>query len=257
MNTNLARRTRHGFLFGLLVVVLSFSIVHETAGAEANWWQKGVDLFKDFGGNGQQTELTLNEIGAALKDALRVGTETVTNQLGQLNGFNLDPAVHIPLPEKLQTVKSVLDKIGMSNLADDLEMKLNRAAEKATPRAKELFFQAITDMTIDDVKGIYNGPEDSATRYLREKMSPALAQEMRPIVADSLSQVGAVQAYDTLVGQYRTLPFVPDVKANLTEYVVKKGMDGIFYYLAIEEADIRKDPAKRTTELLRRVFGNK
>ena len=81
MNTNLARRTRHGFLFGLLIVVLTFSIVHETAGAETSWWQKGINLFKDLGGNGQQTELTLNEIGAALKDALRVGTETVTSRL--------------------------------------------------------------------------------------------------------------------------------------------------------------------------------
>lgn len=48
---------------------------------------------------------------------------------------------------------------------------------------------------------------------------------------------------------------MPDVKANLTEHVVQKGMDGIFHYLAIEEGKIRNNPAKRTTELLRRVFG--
>jgi len=34
-------------------------------------------------------------------------------------------------------------------------------------------------------------------------------------------------------------------------------MDGIFYYMAKEEAAIRTDPAKRTTDLLKRVFGAK
>jgi hypothetical protein len=256
MKTNHASLTGQGLLFRFLIIVLTFSLITGTAVAETGWWQKGMNLFKGLTGSDQQAELTVEEIGAALTDALRIGTENVTKELGRLDGFNLDPAIHIPLPEKFQTVKSVLGKIGMASLADDFELKLNRAAEKATPKAKELFFQAIADLTIDDIKGIYNGPEDSATRYLQKKMSPALANEMRPVVADSLSQVGTIQAYDALMEQYRALPFVPDIKADLTEYVVAKGMDGIFYYLAIEEADIRKNPAKRTTELLRRVFGN-
>ena len=51
------------------------------------------------------------------------------------------------------------------------------------------------------------------------------------------------------------MPFVPDVKADLTGYVVEKAMDGLFYYVAKEEAAIRNDPAARTTELLKKVFG--
>jgi hypothetical protein len=39
--------------------------------------------------------------------------------------------------------------------------------------------------------------------------------------------------------------------------VVDKGMDGIFHYMAVEEAAIRRDPARPTTELLTRVFGEK
>lgn len=112
-------------------------------------------------------------------------------------------------------------------------------------------------MTIDYVKGIYNGPEDSATRYLQNKMSPSLAEDMRPVGDDSPSKEGAIQAYDTLMGQYRTLPFVPDGKADLAEYVDAKGMDGIFYYLVREEAAIRRNPAKLTTELLKRAFGKR
>jgi hypothetical protein len=48
---------------------------------------------------------------------------------------------------------------------------------------------------------------------------------------------------------------VPDVKGDLTRYTVEQGLGGLFTYVAREEAAIRKDPAKRTTELLQRVFG--
>ncbi|MDP2105001.1 MAG: DUF4197 domain-containing protein, partial [Desulfobulbaceae bacterium] len=142
-------------------------------------------------------------------------------------------------------------------MLDDLEVKLNRAAETATPQAKQLFWQAIEAMTLDDVMSIYNGPADAATRYFQGKMSKPLAEEMRPVVSESLDQVGAIQSYDAAIGQYRNLPLVPDVKTDLTGYVVEKGMEGIFYYLAKEEAAIRQNPAKRTTELLQQVFGSR
>ena len=132
-----------------------------TSGAASQWWEKGIKLFGDTGESKKTDTLSVEEIGAALKEALRVGTRNVTDQLGRFDGFNGDPAVHIPLPENLQTVEAVLARVGMSQLVDDLEIKLNRAAEQATPPAKELFFQAIGGMTLDDVKGIYNGPEKS------------------------------------------------------------------------------------------------
>lgn len=238
-----------GAVFCLLV------IGGDGSGAEGNWLQKGSDLLKGLGGGSTQSALTTPEIGDGLKEALKVGTETVVGQLGQVDGFNADPSIHIPLPESLETVNSVLRKVGMSSMLDDLETRLNRAAEEATPKAKEIFWQAIQEMTMDDVKAIYNGPEDSATRYFQSKMSPALALEMKPVVDKSLAEVGAVKAYDNVMGSYRSMPFVPDAKADLSEYVVDKGMDGIFYYLAKEEAAIRQNPAKRTTELLKKVFG--
>ena len=104
---------------------------------------------------------------------------------------------------------------------------------------------------------IYNGPDDSATRYFQGKMTESLAGEMKPIINNSLSQVGAVKIYDDVMAKYRSIPFVPDIKANLTDYVTQKGMNGIFHYMAEEEAAIRENPAKQTTELLKRVFGKK
>lgn len=207
------------------------------------------------GGDAPGADLTDAEIGAGLREALHVGTERVVQQLGAVDGFNLDPAVHIPLPKGLERVQEALATIGLSSLMDDLELRLNRAAELATPAAKQLFFSAIEEMTLADARGILTGPDDSATRYFKGKMSDPLAHAMRPLVDDALKDAGAVQAYDRVMGEYETLPFMPDVKADLSDHVLKLGIDGIFFYIAKEEAAIRNDPVKRTTDLLRRVFG--
>ncbi len=238
-------------------LVLLQSLFLPQASAQMDWLKTGKDLLGTVGSAPQVPALSLTdqEISSGLKDALRVGTETVVGQLGRLDGFNSDPAIHIPLPDSLRQVKSALGAVGMSSMMDDLELKLNRAAEAATPPAKQLFWNAIETMTLEDVKGIYGGPKDSATRYFQGKMSAPLAAAMQPIVERTLDQVGAVQSYDAVMSQYATLPFVPNVKADLNSYVVDKGMAGIFHYLAIEEAAIRENPAKRTTEILQKVFG--
>jgi Protein of unknown function (DUF4197) len=251
------------FATGIIIfTALSFSAFFTPClCAEKNWLEKGASVLeslqKDTTEDTNQTGLTLNEISKGFKEALQLGTGKVVSQLGEMDGFNADTNIHIPLPEKLNTVKSMLTQVGMSHLLSDLELKLNRAAEAATPKAKAIFLQSISDMTFEDVKSIYNGPENAATQYFQEKMSPLLGEEMRPIVKDSLSEVGAIKAYDNVMDNYKSLPLVPDVKANLTDYVITKGMDGIFYYIAREEAAIRQNPAKRTTDLLKRVFGTK
>ena len=200
--------------------------------------------------------LSNQDITAAFKQALSIGTSEVVQQLGVQNGFNLDPKVHIPLPDKLARVQNVLGAAGLGFMMDDLETRLNRAAEIATPHAKELFINAISDMSFDDVMQIYNGPQDSATQFFKGKMSTALSAKMQPFVTQAISQAGAVQAYDNVMSQYQNIPFMPDVKADLTSYVVDEGINGIFYYLAQQEQQIRQDPVKQTTELLKKVFGS-
>ena len=125
----------------------------------------------------------------------------------------------------------------------------------ATPKAKTLFVDAISEMSVEDARKILDGPKDSATRYFEGKMTAPLKTEMRPIVDGTLAQVGAIQAYDNMMGQYGQLPFVPDVKADLTNYALDMALQGLFHYIAVEEAAIRENPVKRTTELLQKVFG--
>jgi hypothetical protein len=200
------------------------------------------------------TGLSLQEIDAGLREALRVGSERVVAQVGKTDGFNADAVIRIPLPERLAAARLTLDKVGMGGVFNDLEVRLNRAAELAAPQAKAIFWQAIREMSIQDVNTIFRGQEDAATRYFQTKMTPALAAAMQPVIEQSLNEVGAVRIYNQAVNQVRSLPFAPDIKTDLPGYVVDRGMAGIFHYLAEEEAAIRKNPAKRTTELLQRVF---
>ncbi len=239
--------------------LLSLLFLLPQSGAAIDWFKAGKDLLQDTSESKSPSlsSLTESEIGAGLKEALKVGSERVVGQLGALDGFNADPQIRIPLPASFDKVRSVLAPIGQAGMLDDLELKLNRAAEEATPQAKALFLDSINQMTLEDVQQIYSGPEDAATQYFRGKMSQPLADAMQPIVEDSMAQVGAVQAYDAVMGQYQTIPFVPNVKADLTSHVVEKGMDGIFHYLAKEEAAIRQNPVERTTDILQKVFGAK
>ena len=252
----MSKRTLLPAFLGLAAIGAILLLGSESVRAQGDLLQKGLELVKPSGSSSSAGSLTQGEMGDGLKEALRVGTETVVAQLGKTDGFNADKAIHIPLPGQLATVQKALKAAGYSSLVDDLELKLNRAAEQATPKAKALFVDAIAAMTIQDAQKILNGPDDAATQYFRKAMGPGLAREMEPIVDATLAEAGAVQAYDAMMGQYKALPFMPDAKADLTDYVVEKGMDGIFHYVAKEEAAIRTNPAARTTDLLKKVFDN-
>lgn len=201
------------------------------------------------------SSLTVAQITQGLKEALNISSKEVVGQLGKSGGFNLDPKIRIPLPSSLAKVDSALKTVGMGQLTTDLQNKMNAAAEQGTAQALELFIGAVQQMTIDDARKILSGQQDAATQYLRQTMGTNLATKLQPIINTTLSQTGAIQAYDKVTGQYAALPFVSGLKNDLNNYVTEKAMDGIFYYVAQEEAAIRQNPAKRTTEILRTVFG--
>ena len=233
----------------IIVVILSITTVN------AGWLDKFKEAISTDSNSSTASALSDSDIAGALKDALTVGSENVVSQLSAPGGFNADPKIRIPLPDSLKTVHETMNKFGMGSALNNLELKLNEAAETATEKAKPLFIDAIKQLTWDDVKNILNGPDDAATQYFKGKMSTPLSEEMRPVVESSLNEVGAIKSYDNIMGDYKKLPLVPDVQADLTQHVLDKGIDGIFYYLALEEGKIRNDPAKRTTELLKKVFG--
>ncbi len=241
--TNIKKPFNYMLLIPLLLLL-------NISDAKSGWWKKILGKEEK-----NTTELSSLDIGSAFKQALSIGAENVVGQLGTEDGFNADENIHIPLPKNLKKIRKVLKKIGLSQMVDDLELKLNRAAEQATPIAKDLFLSSIKEMTFDDVKKIYKGSDNAATLYFQEKMSPTLTEKMTPIVESSLNEVGAIKHLDSVMDKYESIPFVKDISPDLTNYVVQKGMDGIFYYLAEQEKQIRNNPVKHTTDLLKKVFG--
>ncbi len=206
---------------------------------------------------GQPTgALSIADISAGLKQALVVSSGEVVSQLGQQDGFNADPKIRIPLPTALNRAREVAANVGLAGSFDSLENRLNLAAEQAVPQARTLFGNAIRQMTVEDARGILQGPDDAATRFFERTMGGALSDAMRPIIDNSLSEVGAVRGFRQILTSYRQIPFAPPVDVDLTAYVLDKGMDGIWLYMAEEEKAIRNNPVKRTTELLQRVFGS-
>ncbi|HLZ65721.1 MAG TPA: DUF4197 domain-containing protein [Aliidongia sp.] len=198
--------------------------------------------------------LSDGEISTGLKDALRVGTQKAVATVGHPGGFLNDKQVHIPLPGPLAQVKSGLTMVGAGGMADDLEQRINKAAETAAPQAAGIFGDAVGRMSIQDARGILTGPQDSATQYFKRTTTPQLTQAMKPIVDQSLSGVGALQSYNALVEKAKTMPLASGVDLDLSSYVVGKTLDGIFFYVAKQEADIRANPAARSTDALRAVF---
>jgi hypothetical protein len=203
----------------------------------------------------KNSSLSNDQIVAGIREALNVGATKVANQLGKTDGFNADPAVHISLPPRMNTVKTALARIGMADTLEAFEVLLNRSAEAAVPVSKQLFLDSIKSVTLTDVTGILRGNKDAATQYFKHAMSPELSTKMLPIVQQSLAQVGAAKVFDQVMERYNALPLVPKIDLNLNTYVVEHAMAGIFYYLAKEEEAIRDNPVSRTTDLLKKVFG--
>jgi len=202
-------------------------------------------------------KLSQNEIGLGLKDALKVASRTVVGKVGKVDGFNGDPAIRIPLPGPLQKIQQPLQAIGAGVLLDDLQLKMNRGAEQAAPKALNIFVDAASGMTFEDARTILTGPQDSATQYFRRTTSASLTTSFRPIMETALSGTGAVKALNTVQAKARGLPFVGQTVGNfsLIDFTVGKALDGLFHYLAVEEASIRINPLARSTDLLKKVFG--
>jgi hypothetical protein len=196
-------------------------------------------------------------IGAALKEALQVGTANAVKLTGRTDGYFRNEAIKILLPEQLRTLASGLRTIGLGPQVDQLVLGMNRAAERAAPQAKAIFWDAIGAMTIDDARSILNGGDTAATDYFRAKTSDPLTAAFRPIVEQAMGEVGVTRQYRELFARGQAIPFLKLEAYDLDRYVVGKALDGLFHVVADEERTIRTNPSARVTELLREVFGRR
>jgi len=240
----------------LLPALLGLLLAVQPGTASASMFDQIVGVLAGIKAGGPGKALSEQDIVAGLKQALEKGTGRTVKRVGKFNGYWKNPKIRIPLPDSLQRPASLLRKAGLGKYADDLELRLNRAAEKAVPLAKPIFLRAIKGMTFTDVKNIWQGPDDAATRYFERKTTPDMTHTFTPLVHKELEKSGALHSWRNFASRYSSLPFVGGyLKDDLDAYATKMALKGMFSVLAGEEAKIRHDPAARTTELLRKVFG--
>ena len=210
-------------------------------------------LFKGLG-IGQQSGLSDAKIGSGLKEALKVGTENTVKLTGRADGYFMNQAIKILMPEKLQTLEKGLRLVGYGPQVDEFVLSMNRAAEQAAPQAKQIFWDAIGEMTFDDARKILNGSDTAATEYFRDKTSEKLTAAFRPVVDRTMNEFNVTRQYKDLVGRYQAIPFAKAETLDIDGYVVGKALDGLFHVLGEEEQKIRTNPAARVTDLLKEVF---
>lgn len=206
---------------------------------------------KAKGGN-----LSTDEIAAGLKEALSLGAQNGANKLSSVDGFFANAAIKVLMPPEAQKVEATLRKVGMGKLVDDAILSMNRAAEEASKSAAPIFVDAIKTMSIQDAVGILKGSDTAATGYLRGKTTSALTSAFRPVIEGALQKTGATKHWQTVMEAYNKIPLTSKVNPDLSGYVTEKALGGMFIQVADEEKKIRKDPAARVTETLKKVFGS-
>ena len=245
--------------FQLVVLLLALFV---TTSARADW----TDLLEKIPDSAKQavtssdvasaSGLSHTEIVAGLKEALDTATATAVSKLGKAGGFLDNPQVRIPLPDQLNWVEKGLRKAGQQELADDFITTMNRAAEEAVPAALEQFQGAISAMSLEDARGILNGPDNAATEYFRKHSATGLREQFLPIVKETTASAGVTSAYKNMTAPVASLDGMFGTQSlDVDEYVTDKALDGLFSIVAQEEARIREDPVARSTELLKKVFG--
>jgi hypothetical protein len=207
------------------------------------------------GGSSLKGGLTNEEIINGLKEALATGSEKGTQKLSTVDGFFKDAVLKILMPEEAQKAEKTLRSMGMGKLVDNAILSMNRAAEDAAKEAKPIFLNAIKGITIQDGLSILKGGDNAATNFLKDRTNTALLEAFRPVIENSLAKVDATKHWNLVFSNYNKFS-ANKVNPDLSAYVTEKALTGVFYQIAQEEQKIRKDPAARATDLLKKVFAN-
>lgn len=216
----------------------------------------GLDVQRELGLGGDVAGEDEDQATAAIREALQVGAERTVARTGRDDGYWGNPLIRIGLPQELQQAGDQLRRFGLGSQVDELERSMNRAAEAAAQEAVPVFVSAIRGMSPSDVHGVIRGEDDAATQYLRGASEAELRDRYQPIVREQMGEAGVYRVWQPVQEAAGRIPGIPALDVDLDRYVTDRAMDGLFTVLAEEEGRIREDPAARTTELLRRYFGN-
>jgi hypothetical protein len=212
-------------------------------------------LLKKAGVKTQDSKSASTNINIAdgLKEALIMGAEKGTSLLSQPDAFLGSAVRKILLPPEATKIENTLRKLGMGKQVDDAIVSMNRAAEDACKTAAPIFISAIKEMTLTDAVNILKGSDTAATAYLKEKTTAPLTTAFRPVIEGALEKTNATKQWNSLISAYNRFS-LKKINPDLAGYVTERTMQGVYQEIATEEQNIRKNPAARTTALLKSVF---
>ena len=200
-------------------------------------------------------DITGQEAGGGLKEALTQGASKAVDLLGRNDGFLGNPKVKIPLPGYMEKAEGLMRGLGMGKQADELITAMNRAAEAAVPEAKKLLVDAVKQMSVEDAKGILAGGNDAGTQYFKRKTEGPLGQKFLPIVQKAIAKVKLKDTYEKFAKKGAKFGLVKEKDTQLENYVTEKALDGLYLMIAEEEKAIRENPGGAAGNLAKKVFG--
>ena len=233
-------------------LLIALTLLHVSTGLTANF-DSLLDSAKEAVGG--HSGISNDEMIQGLKEALEIGTQNAVATVSKPDGYFKNPDIKIPLPEEIEKAGKYLRLAGYGSKVDEFEQSMNRAAEQAAPEAKQIFLGAVKEMEIGDAQKILNGPDNAATNYFKDKTYARLQEIFKPIVTDTMGQVGVTRQFQDINNKLSSIPLADKASVDLDQYVTDKSLDGLFFMLAEEEKKIRQDPAARVTDILKKVFG--
>lgn len=238
----------------LLLAVSFFSYSQQTESSGTTLLKKAGSVFSKKGGG---SSLSNDEIIAGLKEALSVGAQNSSGKLSAPDGFFANMAIKVLMPEEAKKVETTLRNAGMGDMVDKAILSMNRAAEEASKSAAPIFIEAIRQMGFQDALSILRGTDTAATFYLRGKTLEALTTAFKPVIDEALQKTDATKYWKSVFETYNKFPTTfKKINTDLSGYVTDKALNGLFYQVALEEQKIRKDPAARVNDVLKKVFGS-
>ncbi|MEO6489955.1 MAG: DUF4197 domain-containing protein [Ferruginibacter sp.] len=200
--------------------------------------------------------ITEAEAAQGIKEALGQGLTKAVLKLNTTDGFFNDQIYKILLPPDAQKVENTLRSIGLNSLVDKAILQINRGAEDAAGYAKPIFIDAIRNMSLSDAIGLVRNGDTSATHFFRVKTTELLMAAFTPVIKSSLDKVSATKYYGDMVNQYNSFPTTfKKINPDLTNFVTLKATEALFDLVAKEEKNIRINFAARSSEILKKVFG--
>ncbi len=246
----------------IIVVVITLYFILPLAPADAGF----KDLLKSFQSPAKTdtqmpstdpSNLSDDTIIKGLKQALSVGAEKAVDLVSKSDGYYKNPEIKIPLPPAVQKIETMLKSMGLTELVDQFELSMNRAAEQAAPQATALFVDAVKEMSFSDARKILNGQQNEATLYFKDRTQEKLSELFKPVVHTSMAEVGVTRNFQELAAKASTIPFAGTLDLDPDTYVTTKALDGLFLMVEKEEEKIRQNPTARVTDLLKTVFNQK